>query len=77
MLGYRYLEDMEWIDAFSNAAMILSGMGPLTPMKTWGCKLFSGLYALYSGFILILASGLLLAPFVHRLLHTFHCDIEK
>ena len=28
MLGYRYLEGMPWIDAFANAAMILSGMGP-------------------------------------------------
>lgn len=28
MIGYRYLEGMSWIDSFSNAAMILSGMGP-------------------------------------------------
>src|SRR5262245_36831930 len=53
MLGYHYLEGMEWIDAFANAAMILSGMGPLEPMKTWGGKLFAGLYALYSGLALI------------------------
>ena len=33
--------------AFSNAAMILSGMGPLAQPP--GGKVFAGLYALYSG----------------------------
>ena len=74
MFGYHYLESMEWIDAFANAAMILSGMGPLEPVKTWNGKLFAGLYALYSGLILILVAGLILAPVVHRILHRFHLE---
>ncbi len=74
MLGYRYFEGMEWIDAFANASMILSGMGPLTPLQTSNGKLFAGLYALYSGLALILATGILLAPVVHRLLHQFHLE---
>lgn len=77
MIGYRCLEDMEWIDAFANAAMILSGMGPLTPLQTWGGKLFAGFYALYSGLALILATGLIFAPVVHRLLHRFHLESDK
>lgn len=77
MLGYHFLEDMPWIDAFANASMILSGMGPLVPMQTWAGKLFAGLYALYSGLILILASGVILAPFVHRFLHRFHITDEE
>src|SRR5262245_22201150 len=72
MAGYHYLEEMEWIDAFANASMILSGMGPLKDLKTWHGKLFAGLYALYSGLALILATGLILAPVVHRVLHRFH-----
>jgi hypothetical protein len=72
MLGYRHFEGMEWIDAFANASMILSGMGPLTPLETFGGKLFAGFYALYSGLALILATGILFAPVVHRLLHRFH-----
>ncbi len=74
MLGYRHFEGMEWIDAFANASMILSGMGPLTPLQTSNGKLFAGLYALYSGLALILATGILLAPVVHRLLHQFHLE---
>jgi len=74
MLGYRDFEGMEWIDAFANASMILSGMGPLTPLETTNGKLFAGLYALYSGLALILATGILLAPVVHRFLHQFHLE---
>jgi hypothetical protein len=77
MAGYRYLEGMEWIDAFANAAMILSGMGPLAPLHTWGGKLFAGLYALYSGLTLILAFGLIFAPVVHRVLHRFHLEADE
>ena len=36
MLGYHYFENMPWIDAFANAAMILSGMGPFAPLTTTG-----------------------------------------
>jgi len=74
MIGYRYFEGMNLIDAFANASMILSGMGPLTPLETSGGKLFAGFYALYSGLALILATGILFAPVVHRLLHQFHLE---
>ncbi len=76
MAGYHYLESQPWIDAFANAAMILSGMGPLTPLQTWGGKLFAGLYALYSGLILIVAAGVLFAPVIHRMVHRFHLESE-
>ncbi|HEV3447327.1 MAG TPA: hypothetical protein VG099_21985 [Gemmataceae bacterium] len=77
MFGYRYFEGMAWIDAFANASMILSGMGPLTPLQTWGGKLFAGLYALYSGLTLIFATGIIIAPIVHRVLHRFHLETES
>ncbi len=76
MLGYHNLEHMDWIDAFANASMILSGMGPLAPLQTWNGKLFAGAYALYSGLVLILAMGIVIAPIVHRLLHRFHLEAE-
>jgi hypothetical protein len=74
MLGYHFLGGMSWMDAFLNASMILSGMGPVGELKSEGIKLFAGIYALYSGLVLILTSGLLLAPLLHRLLHCFHLD---
>jgi hypothetical protein len=77
MVGYHHFEQMAWIDAFVNAAMILSGMGPVGQLQTWSGKLFAGLYALYSGLALIVATGILIAPVVHRLLHRFHVETEK
>jgi hypothetical protein len=77
MLGYRHYEGMEWIDAFANASMILSGMGPLAPLQTRGGKLFAGLYALYSGLTLIVVTGIIIAPIVHRVLHRFHLETES
>ena len=74
MLGYAYLEGMSWLDAFLNAAMILGGMGPVDPLKTSAGKLFAGCYALYSGLIVLVTAGIVLAPIAHRILHRFHVD---
>ena len=74
MWGYHDFEHMSWIDAFVNASMILSGMGPLGELHTYGGKLFAGSYALYSGLFLVIAAGLLLAPLLHRFLHNMHLD---
>jgi hypothetical protein len=74
MAGYHGLEGLPWLDAFVNAAMLLGGMGPVDPLHTSAGKLFAGCYALYCGLVVIVAAGLLLAPFVHRMLHRFHLD---
>jgi hypothetical protein len=72
MAGYHWLEQMPWIDAFANAAMILSGMGPLTPIQTPAGKVFAGCYALFSGLAFITSVGVGFAPVIHRFLHKFH-----
>ena len=72
MAGYRYFEGLSWIDAFVNAAMLLSGMGPLASPQTSGGKIFAGVYALYSGFVVLIAAGIAFAPVIHRFLHRFH-----
>jgi hypothetical protein len=74
MVGYHTLEGLSWIDAFLNASMLLGGMGPVNVPLTFGGKLFAGMYALYSGLVVILVAGLILAPVAHRLLHRFHME---
>ena len=74
MVGYRLTEDMDWLDAFLNASMILGGMGPVAAMHHTSGKLFAGIYALYSGLVLVGTAGLLLAPFLHRLMHRLHLE---
>jgi hypothetical protein len=74
VLGYRLTEGMGWLDAFLNASMILGGMGPVDNLHSGAGKLFAAFYALYSGLVLVGVAGLLLAPFMHRLLHRFHLE---
>ena len=76
MLGYRWFEQLSWIDAFLNSAMLLGGMGPLNPPQTFAGKLFAGLYALYAGLVFIVTAALMFTPVLHRLLHRFHWDDE-
>ena len=75
--GYHFLEDLPWIDSFLNASMILGGMGPVDTLKTATGKLFAGIYALYSGFVVIISAGVVLAPIMHRMLHSFHADMDE
>lgn len=75
MWGYHTYEGEPWIDAFADAAMILSGMGPLGEL-TNEAKLFAGGYALYSGLFLVAAAGLILSPVLHRILHRMHAADE-
>ena len=72
MLGYHVIEGQGWVDAFANAAMIISGMGPLDPIKTPAGRIFAGCYAVFSGVAFLTTVGILLAPAVHRALHRFH-----
>jgi hypothetical protein len=72
VLGYHLLGDLSWTDSFLNAAMILSGMGPVDLLHSRAAKIFSGCYALYSGIALISTAAVIFAPVLHRMLHRFH-----
>ena len=74
ILGYHCLAHLNWIDSLLNASMILGGMGPIDPLPTSAAKLFASFYALFSGLLFLGVVSVLLAPFVHRLLHHFHAE---
>jgi hypothetical protein len=74
MLGYHVFERLSWIDSFLNASMLLGGMGPVETPQTYGGKLFAGTYALYCGLAVIAVAAIILAPVVHRILHSFHLE---
>ncbi len=69
MLGYHYFGHLAWIDALLEASMILGGMGAVAPMTTDSVKLFASFYALMSGLVVITTTAIILAPWLHRLLH--------
>ena len=77
MVGYHWLAHLPWVDAFLDSAMILSGMGPVSPLTGTAAKIFAGCYAIYCGIALISTAGIILAPAVHRSLHKFHLEWDK
>jgi hypothetical protein len=72
ILGYHYISGLDWVDAVLEASMILGGMGAVAPMTNDVAKLFASAYALMSGLIVITTTGIILAPFLHRMMHHFH-----
>jgi hypothetical protein len=76
-VGYAEWGHLSWLDAFLNASMILGGMGPVDRMDSSAAKLFSALYALFSGLLFVGLMGIVLAPWVHRLLHWTHLEDER
>lgn len=76
-LGYHTLADLPWLDAFLNAAMILTGMGPVNPVVRPAAKVFAIFYALLSGVFFLTMVAVLLAPALHHFLHRFHLELEE
>jgi hypothetical protein len=74
VLGYHAFARLSWIDSLLNASMILAGMGPVNELPTSTAKIFASCYALFSGLAFIGIVSVLLAPFVHRMLHRIHAE---
>lgn len=76
VLGYHYLNDLTWLDSLVNASMILTGMGPVDPLKNDVAKWFASFYAIFSGVAFLSIVAVFFAPIVHRFLHKHHLDEE-
>ena len=76
-LGYHAFEGLPWLDSTLNAVMILTGMGPVDPLRSTAGKLFGIFYALFSGVAFLTMVAVLFAPVAHRFLHRFHLDIAR
>lgn len=77
MLGYHHFEKMSWIDAYVNAAMILSGMGPVSNLQTDAGKIFAGTYALFSGILFLVIIAIIFGPLIQRFMRKFHLDVTS
>jgi hypothetical protein len=74
VLGYHVLGNLDWVDSLLNASFILTGMGPVDPLKTVTGKLFASAYAIFSGIAFLSTMGILMTPLAHRFLHRFHLE---
>lgn len=68
MLIYHNVEHLSWSSAFLNAAMLLGGMGPVDSLRTEAGKWLAGSYALLAGLVVLVVTGVMLAPVIHHVL---------
>ena len=73
-LGYHYIDEFRWLDAFHQSAMLLAGMGPVQEIVTTAGKWFDSIYALACAIVMLGAAGIMFAPVIHRILHRFHLE---
>ncbi len=74
VFGYHHIAKMNWVDSYLNAAMILSGMGPVGDLPNDEAKIFAGSYALFSGIIFLVTVAIILAPILHHFFHKLHLE---
>lgn len=74
-LGYRATGGFSWMDSFLNATMILTGMGQAHDPESNTGKLFSALFALYSGIIFLSSVAIFIFPILQKLSERF--DLPK
>ena len=74
-VGYIVFAHLGVVDAFHQASLLMSGMGPLDE-KDWSvtAKVFDSIYALFCGIVLLVSYGVLFAPILHRFMHKFHLE---
>lgn len=77
MAGYHWIVGLSWIDSLLNAAMILTGMGPVDDMPDDASKLFASLYAIFGGAVYPAVTALVLYPFLHRMLTALHIQAQS
>jgi len=77
IFGYHFFGKLNLLDSFHMSCMILTGMGPVAEMTTTGAKVFSSLYALYSGVAFLSITAVFFAPIVHRILHILHVESDN
>lgn len=72
--GYMTIGGLNWVDAFLESCMLLSGAGPLYTERNSSnaLKIFSSLYCLFGTLVVVVTVGLLATPVVHRILHRVH-----
>jgi hypothetical protein len=75
--GYHFLAGLSWVDSILEASMILTGMGPVATLTSTGAKLFASVYALFSGILFLITTGILISPVIHRVLHRFHVERDE
>ena len=74
-VGLRRLEGLDWTDACLNAALVMTGNGPVTRAESVSGKTFLLFYALGGVLVFAAVISTVMAPILHRMLHALHADV--
>ena len=72
--GHVYFDNMEAGTAFVASVTLTSGLGLSILPETTSGRLFTSFYGIFSGYVYIATSTIVIAPILHRILHKFHLD---
>ena len=72
--GHVYFDGMDMSSALVASMTITSGLGMSILPDTMSGKVFASLYGIFSGYIYVATSGIVIAPILHRILHKLHLD---
>lgn len=72
--GHVYFDDMAIGTALVASITITSGLGLSVLPDTFSGQIFASIYAIFSGYIYIATSSIVIAPILHRVLHKLHMD---
>lgn len=67
--GFHFLEGLDWLDASLNAALVMTGNGPLHHPQSAEGKLFVTLYAILGVILFAAVIGAFLTPVFQWVLH--------
>ncbi len=68
-VGFHAVGVPGWLDAAVDAALVITGNGPRSPLDTAAAKAFLGVFAVAGSSAYFVVVALVLTPALHRLLH--------
>lgn len=75
--GHIYFDDMAPGTALIASITLTSGLGLSIIPETTAGQLFTSFYGIFSGYVYIATSTIVIAPILHRILHKFHLDEQQ
>lgn len=75
--GHVYFDGMTLGTALIASTTLTSGLGLSVFPESAAGQLFASLYGVFSGYVYIATSSIVMAPILHRVLHKFHLDDES
>lgn len=74
-LGFHFLQGLTWLEGALQASLMITGNGPIYPPQTEAAKIFALFDAWLGVIVFVTVTGVLLAPLLHRVLHSFNLEV--